>query len=543
MSRFDQLEVQRLESQSAQDSAKQQGARNRLGQFPTPPRLAADIIQSALALLPSDYSIRFFDPAFGTGAFYSALLRQVPVSRIEAAAGYEIDRDYAATTENLWRNTGLRCELKDFTKIRPPPIHGRFNFLICNPPYVRHHHLSGTDKARLHQASKRAAGIHLSGLAGLYCHFLALAHPWMSEQALAVWLVPSEFMNVNYGKAIRDYLLNRVTLLRIHRFDPNDVQFSDALVSSAVVFFRNVPPPNVENVEFTFGTNLLSPTDRASISADDLRHESKWTRFPRAGVRETHIGPTLDDLFVIKRGLATGANDVFILNPDQIAKRNLPNLFLRPILPSPRSLETNEVMADSEGNPILNQPKFLLDCRLPQEQVADLHPSLNRYLEEKKSEVAERYLCARRSPWYLQENRPPAPILCTYIGRSDTKNGRPFRFILNHSKATAPNVYLMLYPKTKLRLAIDKQPTLQREIWQRLGNICTQVMLGESRVYGGGLHKMEPRELANVPATGIIDLLAPLVGARSFDVDLFTGRVLREEPTEGIGNRLRPAVE
>jgi hypothetical protein len=101
----------------------------------------------------------------------------------------------------------------------------------------------------------------------------------------------------------------------------------------------------------------------------------------------------------------------------------------------------------------------------------------------------------------------------------------------------------MLYPKTKVQLAIEKQPALQREIWQKLNNICVQIMLGEGRVYGGGLHKMEPRELANVPATGICDLLTPLVGARSFD-DLFTRRVLREEPSsEVIDNRVRPAAE
>jgi len=530
MNTFEQLEAQRLDVQIDRDSAKHQSERNRLGQFATPPGLAADIVELALGLLGKDEPIRFLDPAFGTGAFYSALIRQIPASRIEAGVGYEIDRHYAEPANSLWRQTGLRCEVQDFTKALPPPMSRRFNLLICNPPYVRHHHLSGSDKARLHEASERAAGIHLSGLAGLYCHFLAVAQAWMTDGAAAAWLLPSEFMNVNYGKAIRDYLLNRVTLLRIHRFDPNDVQFSDALVSSAVIFFRNTPPPNASNVEFTFGAKLLAPTVQASISIDDLRHELKWTRFPHSTVRETQLSPTLADLFVIKRGLATGANNVFILSPEQIAEYELPRAFLRPILPSPRNLETDEVMADADGNPILNQPKFLLDCRLPQEQVAALYPSLNRYLEKAKTEVGDRYLCAKRSPWYLQENRPPATILCTYIGRSDTKNGRPFRFIFNHSKATAANVYLMLYPKLKMQLAIQKQPTLQREIWEKLSNICVQTMLGEGRVYGGGLHKMEPGELSNVPAGEICELLTSPIDPRSFDVDLFTGRVLREEP-------------
>ncbi len=57
----------------------------------------------------------------------------------------------------------------------------------------------------------------LSGLAGLYCYFIALSHRWMKKSGIAGWLIPSEFMDVNYGQAIKDYLLNEVTLLQIHR--------------------------------------------------------------------------------------------------------------------------------------------------------------------------------------------------------------------------------------------------------------------------------------------------------------------------------------
>jgi adenine-specific DNA-methyltransferase len=35
-------------------------------------------------------------------------------------------------------------------------------------------------------------------------------------------------MDVNYGQAVKDYLLKEVNLLRIHRFAPKDVQFDYA---------------------------------------------------------------------------------------------------------------------------------------------------------------------------------------------------------------------------------------------------------------------------------------------------------------------------
>jgi adenine-specific DNA-methyltransferase len=149
------------------------------------------------------------------------------------------------------------------------------------------------------------------------------------------------------------------------------------------------------------------------------------------------------------------------------------------------------------------------DCRLPEGEIKARFPSLWAYFEEgRRQGVAERYLCRHQPFWYMQENRPPAPFVCTYIGRSDAKSGRPFRFILNHSNATVANVHLALYPKPRLVRALKDRPGLAREVWQALNVLCPKTMLGEGRVYGGDLHKLEPKELANVPAAEIAALLA-----------------------------------
>jgi len=61
--------------------------RNQLGQFATPSLLATSILEQAKRFLPVDKPIRFLDPAIGTVAFYSALLRAVPNDQIAAARG------------------------------------------------------------------------------------------------------------------------------------------------------------------------------------------------------------------------------------------------------------------------------------------------------------------------------------------------------------------------------------------------------------------------------------------------------------------------
>ena len=496
-----------------------QALRNKLGQFATPAGLASDIVRHALSLLKRGGEIRFLEPGFGTGSFYSALLRSVPPSRIETAAGYEIDTQYVEQSTRLWDGTGLRLYRADFTRAEPPQTEvDKYNLVVCNPPYVRHHHLDSSQKQELQAIISQRLKFQMNGLGGLYTYFMVLSQAWMSKGGVGAWLVPSEFMDVNYGRKVKEFLASRVTLNRIHRFDPNEVQFEDALVSSVVVFFTNALPSDSHQVEFSFGGTLDEPRVSALISPDQLQKMPKWTHLPRSSAedgREDGTG-TLADLFAIKRGLATGCNSFFVLSPEQVQSHRLPSQFLRPILPSPRDVADNEILADEHGEPLIPKRRYLLHCELPEEEIQAEHELLWRYLEDGiEKGIHERYLCCHREPWYNQENRPPALFLCTYMGRPTARSESPFRFILNHSQATAANVYLMLYPKPRLAALLQAEPELSKVVWRALSSVTSESLIGHGRTYGGGLYKLEPRELANLSADVILDALPSGTKVRS----------------------------
>lgn len=504
------LEAQRLALQSRLDGGKTAEDRNRMGQFATPTALAREILAHGIRLLPEGEKIRFFDPGIGTGSFYSALRSVAPKERIESAQGFEIDPHYGAPTKALWQDTPLVIHAEDFTTAAPEGQGA--NLLICNPPYVRHHHLDGEQKAALQQRTEEACGVKINGLSGLYCYFMGLSHPFMAEDGIAAWLIPSEFMGVNYGRMLKHYLLEKVTLLQIHRYDPQDVQFDDALVSSAVVWIKNTPPPADHAVTFSYGGTLAKPGLSREVAATELTHEPKWTRYPQADKASQRAGISLGDLFDIKRGLATGDNKFFIMDRAQIEERGLPMKCFTPVLPSSRYLPEDEIKADEEGLPMIDKQLFLLDIRLPEDEIAQNYPALAAYLATgKKGEkaVADRYLCRSRKPWYAQENRPAAPIICTYMGRSRA-GGKPFRFILNASLATACNTYLLLYPKPFLAHAAEKSPAIMRAAWEFLNEIDPDELLEHGRVYGGGLHKLEPKELRGFPAEALIARLSEI---------------------------------
>jgi adenine-specific DNA-methyltransferase len=498
----------RQELQEHLHAMKDQALRNKLGQFSTPPDLACDIVNLALSLLPRGQAVRFLEPGFGTGPFFSALLQSVPESQIEKATGYEIDAQYIEPNMHLWSGTGLCLHLADFTRAEPPDNEAnKYNLVVCNPPYVRHHHLSSPQKQELQAIVSHRLKFQMNGLSGLYTYFIVLSQAWMTKGGVGAWLVPSEFMDVNYGRKVKEFLTSRVTLNRIHRFDPNEVQFGDALVSSAVVLFTNAPPCEDHRVEFSFGGTLSEPKMSTFLGLNQLRNTARWTHLPHLSVEHDNDSSpgTLADLFTIKRGLATGCNSFFILTPEQVRRHTLPTEFLRPILPGPRDLESNEILADQDGEPLIPNRRYLLHCGLPEEQIRAEYPALWLYLEHgMENGIHERYLCRHREPWYCQEDRPPALWLCTYMGRPTPRSESPFRFILNHSQATAANVYLMLYPKPKLAAFLQERPELARAVWQGLSSVTPERLVSYGRTYGGGLYKLEPRELANVSAEVVL---------------------------------------
>lgn len=159
----------------------------------------------------------------------------------------------------------------------------------------------------------------------------------------------------------------------------------------------------------------------------------------------------------------------------------------------------------------------LLDCRLSERAVRDCHPELAAYLDGGvRAGVSSGYLCSRRTPWSAREVRPPAPFVVQYMGRG-RGGSSPFRFIRNLSCATAPNVYLMLYPRGELARRLSAAPDRLRAVHAALQALGGPAISDSGRVYGGGLRKVEPAELAGLPAAGVLEAAGGRPEAGLFD--------------------------
>ena len=464
--------------QEQYDASHSQLERNMKGQFATPRSLAMAITKDALSRV--DLVRTALEPSCGTGAFVSCLRECEPNISI---TGIEKDPAVFDIASKLWSEPKSTIIHSDFFDVAE--LSKGYDLLVTNPPYSRHHHLSSEEKNRYGSVVEKMTGKHLSQLAGLHAYFILAGTNALRSGGVASWLIPSELFSVNYGSAIRDYITSQVSVERVHFFDNGDLQFNDALVSSCVLILRKKPAADSDAVSITFG-DFDSPMKTIDVSIGYLRHIDKWQHLLEK--QDYSTSSTIGDFFKVKRGLSTGAESFYSKQREEWHNFGIADDWLIPVLPAPRNMHDSLILGDCNGWP-LSSDRALLN--IPLSVPEDCLPgSVLAYLANCPDKVRNSYTAKHRKRWYSIEQREPAPIVCTYMSRS---NAQPFRFIRNKTSAVVTTAYLCLYPRRPLTESqLDYACNM-------LNSIEPSILIASGREYGGGLRKLEPKELLSVP--------------------------------------------
>ena len=99
----------------------------------------------------------------------------------------------------------------------------------------------------------------------------------------------------------------------------------------------------------------------------------------------------------------------------------------------------------------------------------------------------------------MQEKRTPPPLIFSYMSRAQNGNGTNFRFFLNLTTAITTNVFLNIYLKPSLEKEILNGNLSYEQILNQLESIKQDTLNKHGRSYGGGLFKLEPKELLSIP--------------------------------------------
>lgn len=367
--------------------------------FVTPPEYARDMAKCALDAFGNDSrKIDFGDSAVGTGALFLALKNLLYETNeakntkyeISSAIGIDIDEKMAKEASFRYGKRGLAIIYGD--SISPDiNLGSQRNLMLVNPPYNRQEHIPKKYRLQARQLAKEQTGINIMGDAGLYVYHLLIMDKWLSKDGVAVWLLPSFFLQSKYGEAVRQYLLNKVQLIRLHIYNDKKLQFENFYISTTIVIFKKEIPEESVGIIVSYGESMVKPSFNAMVDRKSfLETSGNWRKI----VNRTNENQDLnncdskqikfEDLFDIKRGLATGANSFFVMKRIEAEKRGIPDFALKPLLPKARYLNSLIINSQDDGYPDVEPQLVLIDCNLDEEIIRKKYPDFFNYLQVAK---------------------------------------------------------------------------------------------------------------------------------------------------------------
>lgn len=457
--------------------------RKKFAQFFTPYSIAELMVKW---LLGNENLQDVLEPAFGLGIFSRILLAKKNDVQIKA---FEIDDtilEYAKKEFSSAEKVNILVEDYMFNDWQ-----NKYDGIICNPPYFKFHDY---DNKNILKEIENKLQCKLNGFTNLYTLFLLKSIHQLKPNGRCAYIIPSEFLNSDYGKLVKTHLLKTGTLRHIIVVDFGENVFDDALTTASIILCAN--DNKINKMQFTniqsvntldIVENLIDSYPKLSENSkthhfSELDPEIKWKTYyqPQNGHKFKNLVPFSTYAKVV-RGIATGANNYFAFNLSKARKYNIDELYLLPCVCHSIDVQGN-FFTESDFKDLKNKDKkvFLINAKNSN------NANVTNYLRKGEQEqIHKKYLTASRNPWYLLENRPPSPIWVSVFNR----NG--LRFIRNEANISNLTTFHCIYPQTDLFSDIS----LDLLFAYLLTYTARQIFEDNSREYGDGLQKFEPNDL------------------------------------------------
>ncbi|QTA79744.1 SAM-dependent methyltransferase [Desulfonema limicola] len=460
--------------------------RKKFAQFFTPEPIAEIMINW---LLKNDNVSTLLEPAFGLGIFSRLVLDNKKDIQIK---GFEIDPAiFHIAKQNFSKFSNINLLLEDYLF---NDWNNKYDAVACNPPYFKFHDYE--NKKALEEIKSRLK-INLSGFTNVYTLFLLKSIYQLNENGRAAYIIPSEFLNSDYGKYIKDYLLKSNTLRHIIIFNFEKKVFDDALTTSAIILLakdkkeKKVYFSTINNLSKINEISALIKNNRSNICNQNifnkelLNPDIKWRKYYKEQQSQEFKNLiTFNSVAKAVRGIATGANDYFTFNISKANKYSINEEFLLPCITKSKDVikpfftpECYEILKKENANIYLFNAKKDVT-----------NPDVLYYIDiGLKKGIHQKYLTSKRNPWYILEKRPPAPIWAGVFNRNGIK------FVRNEAGISNLTTFHCIYPVDNLFCGVE----IDLLFAYLLTEIANDIFNDNRREYGDGLKKFEPNDLNN----------------------------------------------
>lgn len=446
------------------------------GVYYTPPELANFVAKIGIR----NADAKILDPCYGDGALLLAARERLLVlgSTVPAKQlyGYDIIPVSKKARKNRLQGLVYEQNLKerDFFSPISQGAERRFDVILMNPPFVRHHLIP-----KLRQKYIRSIDdnyLELPMTSDLWVYFLLHSLKFIKENGSLVAILPWSFLYADFAKPVRDLLLEKFRRLRVvvigQRMFKNAEErilvlqgsgFGSHSSSIGIYYSFNVPKRRI----------CWIPVDV------HIWRASPWLSLVNVNIQRilSDVGASLgfDSLSrfaKIRIGTVTGANNFFILEREIAKRMKLPRRILKPIITHTRDLRKLTIdTSDDIKHVIMLIPE---DFELP--------PSLKKHIKRGESEgLNKRYHTQKRVKWYsIPKQKPPDGFL-HYMTKEV-----PF-LVLNSNGLLSTNTV----HQVEFLDGVDENTKkwIQFSMLTSISQVSVELI---GRTYGGGILKIEP---------------------------------------------------
>ena len=457
-------------------------APEKLGQHWTPNWVAKAMVAYGKAIAPGS----MLDPAVGQGVF-PLWAKKLGLDLV--FTGFETD-------------PGVIQQIPD-SSIRKRVIQGdfltsnietSFDFIVANPPYVRHHHLSKSYKIHLSRLTERVLGHYIDRRAGLHVYFLIKALSLLKPGGRLSFILPADTFEGVFANPLWEWIAKHYKIDAVVTFQPSASPFPELDVNPVIVFLQRKGPEKTlrwvrvlsrgtgDLYEFVASNfNNWGPDLKVVIRLTNEATNTGLTRPPQP----LSPGIRLGDLVSVKRGIATGDNSFFLFNKARLKEYSLLGAkdFLVPVVAKTRYLRglafTQSDFAKLEAS---GKPVYILS---PDSRPIEEFPKVvqDYLLLGEKRGITKKYTLANRKPWYKMEKREKPDFFFAYLGRNQP------RFVRNLTDAVPLSTVFAVYSH-------EKDEHFLRQLLLVLNHPLTlRGLVYVAKSYGRGALKAEPKQL------------------------------------------------
>lgn len=343
------------------------------------------------------------EPSAGDGRFIHFFAKSNSVDNI---VGIELYQEKVQAINEQITLPKIRIIASDFLEYATN-CNTQFDLIVGNPPYIN---IKNMDKKFLETAHSLCQSLNLPEnlIQNSWVAFVIAATELLSRNGTIFFVLPTEFLQVQYAEKLRGFLENKFNTIHILSFEER--MFPEIEQEACLVYLTNED----QGLPYILYRQYARLDSKAPILESRIERNKPLKKWSNAILsdeeidlinRIAHQYITIAELSDSAPGIVTGANNKFILTKEEVNQYEC-NQYVKPIISkgimAKNKFEINHALISELA--AMGKKIYLLD--LVGTKSDELPASLKNYLsmvantKRNGVEIQKSYKCSRRKPWY-----------------------------------------------------------------------------------------------------------------------------------------------